>query len=286
MQYWKYGMLPKGEIFSVMYQEHLEQAIALFKLFYHAKDYQTFYKTAVWARQHVNEGMFIYSFSVAVVHRPDTYGIVLPPIYEIYPHYFYNSEVIHKAQVYKQTHNHQHHPEKDGDYDYTIFANYSGHYLNLHPEQSMSYYLEDVGINAFYHHFNLYYPFWMSGEEYGLKHDNRGEQFYYVHQQILARYYLERLSNGFGEIPVFNWEVPVETPYYCSLEYPNGLEFPSRPKFAKLYEYFYNYGQSWTTRSEYGYSPILVKDSERRINDAIDSGVAFTVSKRSRSRSS
>ncbi|KAJ8923138.1 hypothetical protein NQ315_001692 [Exocentrus adspersus] len=279
MQHWKYGMLPRGEIFSIMYHDHMEEAIALFELFYYAKDYDTFYKTAVWARQNVNEGMFLYAYSVAMVHRPDTYGIILPPIYEIYPHYFFSTETIHQAYTYKQRHhgeeNHQEHQEHE-DYDYTIYSNYSGHYLNLHPEQSMSYFLEDVGLNAFYYYYNLYYPFWMDGKEYKLEHDKRGEQFYYMHQQLLARYYLERLSNGFGEIPYFNWEVPFETAYVPSLQYPNGLEFPSRPKFANLFEYFYNYGQSWTTKDKYGYSPTFVKDCERRINDAIDFGYVFT----------
>ncbi|KAJ8972032.1 hypothetical protein NQ314_000415 [Rhamnusium bicolor] len=272
IQYWKYGFIPKGEIFSVFHHEHLEQAIALFKIFYYAKDFETFYKTAVWARQNVNEGIFLYSFSVAIVHRPDTYGIILPPIYEVYPHYFYNSETIHTAYYYKQTHRDQHTDQEHGDKAYTIDANYSGHYLNLHPEQSMSYFIEDVGINAFYYYYNLYYPFWMCGKTYGIEKDNRGEIFYYVYQQIVARYYLERLSNDWGETPFINWDVPIETPYYPSLEYPNGLEFPTRPAYAKLHEYFYNYGQRWTTKGPYGYSHSFIHDYERRINDAIDKG--------------
>ncbi|RZC34455.1 Hemocyanin N domain containing protein, partial [Asbolus verrucosus] len=199
--YYKYGkLLQRGEIFSVFYEEHLEQAIALFKLFYYANNWETLYKTAVWARNNVNEGVFLYSFSVALIHRPDTYYIVLPPIYEIYPYYFYNTEVIQEAQYYKQ----------------------------------------------------LYY----------------GQN---------ARYYLERLSNGFGEIDYFNWEVPLKTGYYPSLSYPNGLQFPTRPNYVYLYEYFYNYGQKYGA-NKYAYSYTHVQDYERRIRDAIDSGYAYTKS--------
>lgn len=97
-------MLPRGQIFSVFQQEQLKQAIALYKLFYYAKDFETFYKTAVWARQYINEGIYVYAISVAIVHREDTQGIVLPAIYEIYPNYFFNSEVIQKVRQYKQTH--------------------------------------------------------------------------------------------------------------------------------------------------------------------------------------
>ncbi|XP_044272349.1 arylphorin subunit alpha-like [Tribolium madens] len=273
--YFYYGKyLHRGEIFSVFHKEHLYQAIALFKLFYYANTYETFYHTAVWARNHVNEGMYLYAVSVALVHRPDTYYYALPPIYEVYPYYFYSTEVIQEAQYYKQLYR-----GADGAKynDQTIYANYSGYYLNLHPEQALSYFTEDVGVNSFYYYYNLYYPFWMSGEEFNLKYDNRGEVFYYMYQQILARYYLERLSNGFGEIDHFNWEVPFETGYYPNLCYPNGLQFPSRPNYAHLYEYFYNYGQKYGY-NKYAYSYTFVKDYERRIRDVIDSGYVYTKS--------
>lgn len=256
-----------------MNQEHLEQSIALFKLFYYAKDWDTFFKTAVWARQHVNQGMFVYAFTVALVHRPDTRHFMLPPIYEVAPHYFFSSEVIHQAETLKQTY---HQASHDKTY-HTIHSNYSGWYLNLHPEQSMSYYLEDVGINAFYYMYHINYPGWMSSEEFGWKNSRRGEIVYYIMQQLLARFYAERISNDMGEIPFLDWDTPVETPYEPSLVYPNGLHFPGRPKFASLHEYFYNYGQKWTNNA-YGYSHNVVQDFERRINDAIDSGVVFTVS--------
>lgn len=162
--------------------------------------------------------------------------------------------------------------------DYLIYSNYSGYYLNLHPEQSLSYYTEDIGINAYYYYYNLYYPFWLEGQEFNLKNDRRGEQYYYVYQQLLARYYLERLSNDFGEIDIYSYEQPLATGYYPSLRYANGLEFPSRPNFVNLDEYFYTYGQKHSFKSKYGYSYTFVRDYERRIRDAIDIGFAINVS--------
>lgn len=73
------------------------------------------------------------------------------------------------------------------------------------------------------------------------------------------------------------WDEPVKTGYVPSLTYPNGLEFPTRPNFARLSEMFYNYGQSWSLKSRYGYSHSLVKDYERRIRDIIDWGYIPTV---------
>lgn len=63
IQFFHYDhMIPKGHPFSVMYEEHLEQAIALFKLFYYAKDFETFYKTAVVMHKFVNDGKIITLF--------------------------------------------------------------------------------------------------------------------------------------------------------------------------------------------------------------------------------
>jgi len=272
LHFYHMGMLPKDQIFSVFYDYQLKQAIALFKIFYYAKDFETFYKTACWARYHMNQGMFLYSFSVALIHRHDTYKMVLPPIYEIYPYYFFNTEVIHKAQYYKQMWN----TGVQHEHAYMIYSNYTGSYMNVHPEQSMSYFTEDIGVNAYYYYYNLYRPFWLNSEEYQLMTYYRGEEFYYFYQQFLARYYLERLSNDFGEIGDYDYNDAFETGYYPSLCYPNGMKFPERPNWAYFFSNYYNYQQSYSFKGKYPYSYTLVKDYERRIRDAIDAGFVYT----------
>lgn len=90
-------MLPRGEVFSTSVPQQYEEAINLFHVLHTAKDFDTFYNTAVWMRFHVNEYMYLYALSVAILHRPDTKNIRLPPVYEVLPQYFFNEEVIHKA---------------------------------------------------------------------------------------------------------------------------------------------------------------------------------------------
>ena len=58
---WKHGLLPREEIFTPYHEEYMNEAIALFHVLYYAKDWDTFYKTLIWARYHVNPGMFIYA---------------------------------------------------------------------------------------------------------------------------------------------------------------------------------------------------------------------------------
>ena len=54
-------------------------------------------QTAVWARDRINAGQFLYALSVATFLREDMNDIVLPPPYEIYPYLFVDADVIQKA---------------------------------------------------------------------------------------------------------------------------------------------------------------------------------------------
>lgn len=94
-------MLPRGKIFSPFYPALLEEAIALFKLLRSADDIQTFFRTASWARVHINEGQFVYAFYTAVVHRPSNRYMNLPLPYEVLPNYFFNKDVMQKVYDYK-----------------------------------------------------------------------------------------------------------------------------------------------------------------------------------------
>jgi hypothetical protein len=49
----------------------------------------------------------------------------------------------------------------------------------------------------------------------GIMLDRRGELFYYMHQQMLARYDAERISNGLGSVIAFSqWDKPVKEVFF------------------------------------------------------------------------
>jgi hypothetical protein len=54
-------------------------------------------QTAAWARDNINEGQFLYAFSLATFLRDDLNDIILPAPYEIYPYLFVDADVIQKA---------------------------------------------------------------------------------------------------------------------------------------------------------------------------------------------
>jgi len=227
------GLLPRGEEFSVLKKSHIEEAIALFRLLHQAENWDTFYRVLVWARFHVNEGVFIYASTVAILHRPDLEGIVLPAPYEIYPYYFFSAETIQDAQTNKM----QGFPtsKKAAETNELIIeSNYTGWNKRSNPEQVLSYFTEDIGLNTWYFYFHADYPFWVDSKDSIFK-NRRGEVYLHTHAQLLARYYMERLSNGLGKIPQFSWRVPFRTGYNPALAYYKGASFPVRNNYYSTY---------------------------------------------------
>lgn len=101
MEHYKLGMLHKDSLFTYYNQEHREEMMMLYRLFYFAKDFNTFYKTVCWARIHMNTGLFATAFTTAVIYRDDTKFIRLPAIYEMYPNMFFDSKV-HYLDLFKE----------------------------------------------------------------------------------------------------------------------------------------------------------------------------------------
>jgi hypothetical protein len=255
-------LLKKYEFFSLYDPSHLEQVQALFNVFYNAKTYETLAKVVAWARFNTNEKLFIYVLGLVISHRPDVKTLINPPPYEVCPYQFFNAEVIKAAQRLKMQGFYG--VEKvDGLYQVTIPMNFTGWYMHMNKDQKLTYMTEDPVYNALYYQYSLDYPYWMAGKDYGLDKDRRGEFFIVLHQQILARYYLERLSNGLGEIPEFNWRQPIKSGYRPSLMYVNGKQFPIRPNYYNLY-----------TEGNHKFVQEA-EDRERRIRDIVDQGYIY-----------
>lgn len=246
------------EIFSIFDEEHEEHAQGLAAVFYYAKDFEVFKKSILWAKFNVNPQLFVYAVSVAVLHRRDLVGVSLPAIYEIYPHYFFSGDIIQKAQYYKMR-GFKGVKEVEGVSHVVVPANYSDHYGHINEESVLAYFVEDVGLNAFYFYYNLYYPYWASDEQFGLKKDHPGALYFYVHWQLLARYYLERLSHNLDEIDEFSWYGHIKSGYHSHLRYYNGICFPDRDNNYEVYQ-------------PHSYHLIdLVDNYNSRILDSIDS---------------
>ncbi|KAJ8715012.1 hypothetical protein PYW08_004993 [Mythimna loreyi] len=231
----KTGVLPRGEIFTLHIDRQLKEVVTMFHMLYYAKDFTTFIKTACWMRLNLNEGMFVYALTVAVRHRDDCKGIILPPPYEIYPYYFVRADVIQKAYLLKMKKGLldlklcDFYGIKKTDKDvYIIDENIYDKRVYLCDEDKLRYFTEDIDLNTYYYYFHVDYPFWMKDRFMDKLKMRRFELTIYMYQQILARYYLERLSNGLGRIKEFSWHKTIKKGYWPWLKMHNGVEFPVR----------------------------------------------------------
>ncbi|KAL7303676.1 hypothetical protein TKK_0003819 [Trichogramma kaykai] len=292
IDYYRNGMLTKDDIFSYYHPEHRDQMMALYRLLYYARDFVTFYQTAAWARIHMNAGMFVTAFSTAVIYRPDTRHIRLPAIYELYPNVFFDSRVIHEAERVAMTRGHEYQQQQQqqqqqhqgveereqmkqqhwsgaGFETYHLFSNYSqgwpmcmspGHYRS-HDEHALGYFTHDVGLNAYYYYFRMMYPFWLSSRDTqtSLPKWIRGELYYHVHQQLMARYHLERIGRDLPDIER-DYQAGVGMPgFYGQYTYHTGVAMPRRD-WWNVVPY---YKQRYLER---------LRLVEARIEEAIDSG--------------
>ncbi|XP_044017319.1 hexamerin-like [Aphidius gifuensis] len=262
----KLGYLPRGSLFSVYYKEHRDELSVFFRLLYSAKDFATYYKTLSWARFYINEGMFVTALVTSVMYRPDCKGIILPPMYEVYPHLFFDNEVIQYAQKIKMSSGYKKPISHDSfnvetyfiDYNYTSL--FMKHYID--GEYELDYFTDDVALNNYYYYIRNLFPFWMNIKDFAVPKHIRGELYYYIHQQLMARYYLERLSHGFGEIEDFSYSKDFAPSFYSTLAYSNGVALPSRERWSEVPSYKYNYVRE-------------IENIEMRIYEAIDSGYLY-----------
>ncbi|XP_073961459.1 basic juvenile hormone-suppressible protein 2-like [Choristoneura fumiferana] len=231
----KIGVLPRGEVFTIHIDRQLDEVVTMFHMLHYAKDFTTFIKTACWMRLHMNEGMFVYALTVACRHREDCRGIILPPPYEIYPYYFVRADVIQKAYMLKMKKGLLDHKLcdfygiKKTDKDvFIIDENVFDKRVYLNHEDKLRYFTEDIDLNTYYFYFHADYPFWMRDTIFDKFKVRRCELTLYIYQQILARYYLERLSNGLGEIKTLSWNKPIRKGYWPWLKLHNGIQLPNR----------------------------------------------------------
>lgn len=228
------GLLPRGEVFVNTNDLHVKEAITVFRVLYFAKDWDTFIRTACWLRERINSGMFVYTLTIAVFHRTDCNGIILPSPYEIYPFLFVDSAIIKRAQMLKMTKGWIDPILKDyqgimvKDNNLVVLDWRKGVRHALTHDDRLAYFTEDVDLNTYFYYLHINYPSWMSDDVYNVNKERRGEVVAYAGQQLLARLRLERLTNNMCDIKSFMWQKPIKTGYWPKLMLHTGDDLPMR----------------------------------------------------------
>lgn len=108
--------------------------------------------------------------------------------------YLLNSEIVYVKIVWIESAAGMRKPVGGTEY-FVIPANQSALHMAREdaPEQKLRYFTEDVGLNAFYFLANHVYPTFMQGMKYNLLPGGRGEYYFFMHKQLLARYVVLRI---------------------------------------------------------------------------------------------
>lgn len=187
--------LSRDEFFSLFIPRHRMIASRLIDIFMGLRSIDDLQSVAVFARDRLNPYLFNYALSVALLHRPDTRGLDLPTLAETFPEKFVDSKIFREVREEASV------VPEGSRMPIIIPRDYTA--SDLDPEHRLWYFREDMGINLHHWHWHLVYPFEADNSAIVNK-DRRGELFYYMHQQMMGRYNLERLSNNLLRVKRFN----------------------------------------------------------------------------------
>ena len=206
-------LLKQHHWFSLFNTRQREEALMLFEVLMQCKTWDCAIHNAAYWREHMNEGEFVYAVYTAVIHSDLGQGIILPPLYEVTPHMFTNSEIIQKAYTAKMTH-------IAGKFD----MKFTGTKKN--KEQRVAYFGEDIGMNTHHVTWHMDFPFWWH-DSFGHHLNRKGELFFWVHHQLSVHFDNERLSNYLDMVDELQWDKPIEEGFAPHTIYKYGGEFPS-----------------------------------------------------------
>ncbi|XP_072944984.1 arylphorin subunit alpha-like [Epargyreus clarus] len=220
------GLLPKGEIFTEYNMDHVNELRIIYELFYNAKDFDTFYKAACWARQNINCGLFVDALYSAILSRKDMERVSVPAPYEILPNYFIRKDFIIKAStlIAGDEVSPSDYIRNDGN-SYILDVNYTTNVYDNTDESKLVYFYEDIGLNSYYYLTKLKMSSWINTNPINNKY---GEYLYFLIKQLMARYNLERYSYGLPELEGINWDYINTLPYDPMLVYSDGNDFSHR----------------------------------------------------------
>lgn len=224
------GHLPRDEVFSLFDSRNWNETIKVVDLLLEARTFEDFIERSEVIQFRVNEELFYYAFAVAVLHRRDTQGVHLPPAYKVFPDKFFKEPVIQKLrEVTRKAKHLGKTPIIDGiDED---------HYNYFDLNHALEYFTEDVGMNSHHYQWHTINPaIWL--KRFGDYKDRKGELFYWMHQQMIARYDVERLSNYLPRIkPFVNWDAPISEAYNPHLTMAKTqYQYAYRPKDYVLHD--------------------------------------------------
>eukprot|EP00099_Drosophila_melanogaster_P015862 NP_524760.1 prophenoloxidase 3 [Drosophila melanogaster] len=203
--------LGRSEQFSIFLKSHRKMASHLIEIFTKMQTVDELQSVAVYARDRVNPVLFNYALSVALLHRPDTKDLELPAFAQTFPDRFIDSKMLRSMREESFV------VERSAA-RLPVVSSVKYTASDLDVEHRLWYFREDLGVNLHHWHWHLVYPI-EAPDRSIVDKDRRGELFYYMHQQIIARYNAERLSNHMARVQPFNnLDEPIAEGYFPKMD--------------------------------------------------------------------
>jgi tyrosinase len=252
--------LARDAPFSLWVPKHSKIAGKLIELFMAQKTVDELLSVAAYVRDRINPQLFNYALSVATIHREDTKGVDIPAYVETFPDKFVDPQIVRRVREDLAVIPQGSRTPIAIPIDFTA--------SDREPEHKLWYFREDVGVNLHHWHWHLVYPF--EGIIELVAKDRRGELFYYMHEQIMARYNVERLCNNMPKaVPWTTFREPIREGYFPKLDtLVANRAWPARPDGITVS----------TVRREADEITLNVDDLERwrdRFNQAVQEGFAI-----------
>ncbi|XP_065074155.1 phenoloxidase 8-like [Ochlerotatus camptorhynchus] len=243
--------------FSLFNEKHRKISGELITLFVNQPDVESLMAVASYARDRLNPMLFQYALSVAIQHRPDTKDINIPSLLQLFPDSFVDPSVFPKAREEGTVVLQENRMTIDIPMSFTA--------SDREEEQRLAYLREDIGVNLHHWHWHLVYP--GDGPDQVVRKDRRGELFYYMHQQLIARYNVERFCARLGRVrPLTNLRVPLSEGYFPKIiRSVNNRAFPPRPQNQALTDIN-------RVDDDVIFTVTDLENWEKRISDSIDVG--------------
>ncbi|XP_013109667.1 phenoloxidase 2 [Stomoxys calcitrans] len=213
--------------FSLFQDHHKMVASRLITMYMECPDVQSFASLCAYTKDRINPMLFQYCYSVAIQHRRDTRSVQVPPVAETFPSNFVEPSLLQDAREEASLI-----PDQNQRTPIEIPRNYTA--SDREDEQRLAYFREDIGVNMHHWHWHLVYP--TEGPREIVDKDRRGELFYYMHHQILARYNAERFCNNLKRVEVMNnLRAPIPEGYFPKLlSSVNNRTYPARTSNTAL----------------------------------------------------
>ena len=135
------GVLQKGHQFSIFKKSHAKEAATVVNYLLSLDSFERFKEDADRLRPILNEGIYLYAVSTALLHRTDTDGALTPPLWEVNPRGYFPGPLIKRAFDLAGS---------GGDDGSAPPAFLTGN--NRDPEFKLAWWREDCSFNS--HHFH------------------------------------------------------------------------------------------------------------------------------------